>query len=138
MPAAGWKQILKRTQQQIKEDNVPLLAAGVAFYIFIALFPALIAAVTIYGLVSDPAEVEQQVAGFAGSLPAETATLIEEQLKDIASNSGGSLGSACSPASPARCSRPAAACRTSSRRSTSPTTRRRPATSSSCAWWRWP
>jgi len=92
MPAAGWKQILKRTQQQIKEDNVPLLAAGVAFYIFIALFPALIAAVTIYGLVSDPAEVEQQVAGFAGSLPAETATLIEEQLKDIASNSGGSLG----------------------------------------------
>jgi membrane protein len=82
----------QRTQQQIKEDNVPLLAAGVAFYIFIALFPALIAAVTIYGLVSDPAEVEQQVAGFAGSLPSGTAELIETQLKDIASNSGGSLG----------------------------------------------
>jgi len=92
VPAAGWKDILKRTKDQIKEDNVPLLAAGVAFYIFIALFPALIAAVTIYGLVSDPAEVEEQVAGFAGALPSGTAELIETQLKDIASNSGGSLG----------------------------------------------
>ena len=92
VPAAGWKDILKRTKQQVKEDNVPLLAAGVAFYIFIALFPALIAAVTIYGLVSDPMEVEEQVASFAGALPASTAELIETQLKDIASNSGGSLG----------------------------------------------
>jgi len=92
VPAAGWKEILKRTKQQVNEDNVALLAAGVAFYIFIALFPALIAAVTIYGLVSDPAEVEQQVADFAGALPADTAELIETQLKDIASNSGGSLG----------------------------------------------
>jgi membrane protein len=92
VPAAGWKEILKRTKQQINEDNVALMAAGVAFYIFIALFPALIAAVTIYGLVSDPAEVEQQVAEFAGALPSDTAELIEEQLKSIAENSGTSLG----------------------------------------------
>jgi membrane protein len=92
VPAAGWKEILKRTKQQVNEDNISLLAAGVAFYIFIALFPALIAAVTIYGLVSDPAEVEQQVAEFAGALPADTAQLIEDQLKSIAQNSGTSLG----------------------------------------------
>jgi membrane protein len=48
--------------------------------------------VTIYGLVSDPAEVEQQVAEFAGALPADTAQLIEDQLKSIAQNSGTSLG----------------------------------------------
>ena len=65
IPAQGWKQVLLRTKDQIKEDNVPLLAAGVAFYAFIALFPALIAAVTVYGLVADPEQVEEQIGGFA-------------------------------------------------------------------------
>jgi uncharacterized BrkB/YihY/UPF0761 family membrane protein len=115
----------------------PAAGRGVAFYIFIALFPALIAAVTIYGLVSDPMEVEEQVAGFAGALPSGTAELIETQLKDIASNSGGSLGIGLLASLAGALFARAAACRTSSRRSTSPTTRRRPATSSSCAWWRW-
>ncbi len=69
IPAQGWKQVLLRTKQQIKEDNVSLLAAGVAFYAFIALFPALIAAVTVYGLVADPAQVEDQVRRFSDVLP---------------------------------------------------------------------
>jgi membrane protein len=92
IPAQGWKQVLLRTKQQIKEDNISLLAAGVAFYAFIALFPALIAAVTVYGLVADPAEVEQQIAGFSGSLPPEAAALLTEQLKGIASGSSSALG----------------------------------------------
>jgi membrane protein len=69
IPAQGWKQVLLRTKEQIKEDNVPLLAAGVAFYAFIALFPALIAAVTVYGLVADPAEVEEQIGSISDALP---------------------------------------------------------------------
>ena len=92
VPAAGWKDILQRTKQQVKEDNIPLLSAGVAFYIFIAIFPALIAAVTIYGLVSDPMEVEEQMASFTSALPADTAELLTEQIKGIAENSGGALG----------------------------------------------
>ena len=38
---------------------MPLLAAGVAFYGFLALFPALIALVLIYGLVADPAQIAE-------------------------------------------------------------------------------
>jgi membrane protein len=92
IPAKGWKEVLLRTKQQIKEDNVTLLAAGVAFYLFLALFPALIAAVTIYGLVADPQQVEQQIDSLAQTLPQEAAALLETQLKDIATASSSALG----------------------------------------------
>ena len=92
IPAAGWKQVLLRTKQQIKEDNVPLLAAGVAFYAFIALFPALIAAVTVYGIVADPEQVEEQIGNFSDALPREAASLLTDQLKDIAGGSSSALG----------------------------------------------
>ena len=84
IPAAGWKQVLLRTKDQVKEDNVPLLAAGVAFYAFIALFPALIAAVTLYGLVADPEQVQEQISGFSDTLPDEAASLLTDQLTSIA------------------------------------------------------
>ena len=92
IPAAGWKQVLRRTKDEIKQDNMPLLAAGVAFYIFLALFPALIAAVTVYGLVADPQDVEQQVAALTEALPEDTAQLLGDQLRSIASSSEQALG----------------------------------------------
>jgi membrane protein len=92
IPARGWKQVLLRTKDQVKEDNLPLLAAGVAFFGFVALFPALIAGMTLYGLVADPAEVEQQVEQLTGALPEEAASLLGDQLREIASGSEQALG----------------------------------------------
>ena len=92
IPAQGWKEVMLRTKQEIKNDNIPLLAAGVAFYAFIALFPALIAAVTVYGLVADPQQVEQQIESLSNQLPDEAASLIAEQLRSIASSSSTALG----------------------------------------------
>src|SRR3954470_15284349 len=57
IPKAGWKDIGRRVGQEMKDDTVPLLAAGTAFYAMLALFPALIALVSIYGIVASPAEV---------------------------------------------------------------------------------
>jgi hypothetical protein len=54
VPKKGWLQIAKRAWAEAKADQVPLLSAGVAFYAFLSIFPALIAAVTLYGLVADP------------------------------------------------------------------------------------
>ena len=48
---------MKRAWQETKDDNISLLAAGVAFFAFLAIFPALIAAVSIYGLIANPADV---------------------------------------------------------------------------------
>ena len=92
IPAKGWKQIIKRSFKEMKADNLPLLAAGVAFYIFLALFPGLIAAVTVYGLVADPSEVQQQVTKLSDSLPQEAASLLRDQLTKIASSSNSALG----------------------------------------------
>jgi membrane protein len=85
IPARGWFAVLKRVKAEVKEDNVTLLAAGVAFYAMLAIFPAIIAVVTVYGLVADPNQVEAQVSEFAKSLPAGADQLLTEQLQNVAS-----------------------------------------------------
>ena len=55
IPRRGWKDVLLRVKDQIGEDNMSVVAAGVAFYGLLATFPAISAAVLLYGLVFDPA-----------------------------------------------------------------------------------
>ena len=92
IPKKGWVQVVKRAWKEAKSDQVPLLAAGVAFYSFLALFPALIAAVMLYGLVRDPADVQKQIDELSATLPSDAASLISTQLEAITSTSSGSLG----------------------------------------------
>jgi membrane protein len=92
IPPKGWMDIAKRTAKEVKQDQVPLLSAGVAFYSLLALFPAIIAGVSIYGLVADPATVRDQIAKLTETLSPETATLVGEQLKQVTSGAGGALG----------------------------------------------
>jgi membrane protein len=92
IPPKGWLQILKRGMAEGKTDQVPLLAAGVAFFSFLSLFPALIALVTVYGLVADPATVKRTVESLTGSLPADAASLISGQLTSLTSAPQGALG----------------------------------------------
>lgn len=83
IPARGLKDVALRVKAEIKEDQVPLLSAGVAFYLLLALFPALAAVVSVYGLVADPAQVSQQVTDMTGTLPQEAQSLITDQLEKI-------------------------------------------------------
>jgi membrane protein len=92
IPAKGWKDIAKRTGKEVKADQVPLLAAGVAFYTLLALFPAIIAGVSIYGLVADPQTVRDQINQLANTLSPETAKLIGQQIQQVTSSAGGALG----------------------------------------------
>ena len=92
IPAKGWKDIAKRTLKEVKADQVPLLAAGVAFYVLLALFPAIIAGVSIYGLVADPQTVRDQINRLAQTLSPETAKLIGTQIQQVTSSAGGALG----------------------------------------------
>lgn len=87
-----WMQVLVRTKDQIKEDNVALMAAGVAFYAMLAIVPTLIAAITLWGLVTGPTEIQQTIEGFSGALPADAAELISTQVEAIAANPTGGLG----------------------------------------------
>jgi membrane protein len=92
IPAKGWKDIAKRVWAEMKENHTQLLAAGVAFWAFTSIFPALIAAISIYGLVVEPEEVAARVEDLASALPAEAQTLLTEQLEGLTSTSGSALG----------------------------------------------
>jgi membrane protein len=92
IPPAGWGDILKRTMGQLKSDNVPIVAAGVAFYVFLAMVPAIVAVVSVYGLVADPVDVERQLGTLLTALPQDAAGLVQTQVEAITAQGRTSLG----------------------------------------------
>ena len=92
VPPRGWWDVLKRTISQIKDDDVSTIAASIAFYALLALFPALIALVSVYGLAADPRDVAEQMRSFTRALPGDARELVTEQLTSITRRSGGGLG----------------------------------------------
>ena len=91
IPPRGWWQVVRRAFAETKADNVPMLAGGVAFFAFLALFPAMIAAITLYGLVADPAQAAAQIEGFAAALPEDVQPLLSDQLTAVAATSDRAL-----------------------------------------------
>ena len=92
MPLAGWKEIVIRTWQESNKDNVGLVAAGVAFYAFLALVPLMGATVLTYGLVASPETVLRNISSLTSVMPAEVAKLVGEQLMNVVTTSGGKKG----------------------------------------------
>jgi membrane protein len=91
IPAKGWKDVLARVVSEVSQDRVLMIAAGVTFYGLLALFPALSALVSIYGLVFDPATVQQQLQSLAGLLPEGAMAVVGEELTRLTSQSGSDL-----------------------------------------------
>ena len=91
IPKAGWKDILFRVKDEMSADNVSMVAAGVAFYVLLAIFPAIAALVSIYGLFADPASVQQHVDMLGQFMPQSALTIIEEQMRRVASSGQGAL-----------------------------------------------
>jgi membrane protein len=92
IPARGWWQVTRRALKESSDDNVSILAGGVAFFAFLAIFPAIIAAITLYGLIADPAQVAEQMQRLSSTLPQESQPLIAGQLNSVVQTSGGALG----------------------------------------------
>jgi membrane protein len=91
IPPTGWWQVTRRAFSESTSDNVGILAGGVAFFAFLAIPPALIAGLTLYGLVADPQTVAGQMQALAGSLPREAQPLIADQLNSLVSGGNGAL-----------------------------------------------
>lgn len=92
IPARGWRLVLLRTWHAYGDHNVGLIAAGCAFYALLALFPALIAVISLYGLIADPSEIERQFSAVRHLLPAEAYTLLVDQMRSIAARDNAGLG----------------------------------------------
>lgn len=91
IPGAGWREILLRVKDSIAEDHVSIVAAGVAFFGLLAIFPAIAALVSIAGLILDPATIQSQLATLSAALPPEAAQIVEDQARDVA-GAGSSIG----------------------------------------------
>lgn len=80
MPPAAWKEVAIRVWSQSWDDNIGLVAAGVAFYSFLALVPLLGILVLVYGLMFDPARVVEHVRSLVDILPPDAVLLIGQLL----------------------------------------------------------
>lgn len=88
----GWGRALIRTYKESGKHNLELISAGVAYYGFLTLIPALGALVLTYGLVVDPGEVAKQMRAIVQHIPAEAAKLIDGQLTDVVQTATGKKG----------------------------------------------
>jgi membrane protein len=91
IPAPGWWDILKRVRTKVRDDNISLLSAGVAFYAMLSIFPAIIALVSIYGLVAEPQTARSQVQQLAEVMPEQARETLTGQLEGLTQTAGRGL-----------------------------------------------
>ena len=92
IPWRGWKDILWRTYQQIGEDRLLAVAAGVVFYGLLVLFPALTAIVSLYGLFANASTINDHISMAAGILPSGAIDIVREQVARLTSKGDAKLG----------------------------------------------
>ena len=94
IPMVGWRDILWRTFWEVSRDKLPSTAGGVTFYVLLAIFPAIAAFVSLYGLVSDVGAVEIQLRELAGVFPSSVIQIVGEQMLRLAGQHPGKLSAA--------------------------------------------
>ncbi|MBX9934584.1 MAG: YihY/virulence factor BrkB family protein [Methylobacterium sp.] len=92
IPAKGWKDIGLRVFKDMSENRLVSVAAGVTFYVLLAIFPAIAALVSCYGLVADASTINQQIASLQGVIPSGALDIIGEQVKRINEKGDTTLG----------------------------------------------
>jgi membrane protein len=92
IPWAGWKQILWRTYARIDEDRLLAIAAGVVFFGLLAIFPAITALVSFYGLFANPSTIAGNLQSLALMLPEGSFQIVQDQIARVLAKGGTELG----------------------------------------------
>jgi len=92
IPWRGWKDVLWRTYEQLQEDRLLAIAAGVVFYGLLALFPAVTALVSLYGLFAQSSNIQDQLAFLTTLMPAAAVSIVNEQIARVVSKGNAQLG----------------------------------------------
>ena len=92
MPRSAWWAILKRVYIMNGVHNLALLAAGVAFFSFLAFVPLIAVVVLLFGLIADPVIVMNGLDMLADVAPPEVLTIVREQLLQIVATSSAEQG----------------------------------------------
>jgi len=91
IPLIGWWDIAKRIFIKMSEDNLSIVAAGVAFYALLAIFPAIAAIVSVYAYFSSPTDISDHLSKIVTLLPPSTSEIILSQVSNLAKTSNASL-----------------------------------------------
>jgi membrane protein len=83
--------LIRRVSDEADADDADIVAAGLAFYGFLGLFPALLAVVSLYGLISDPSAIQRTIYGVARSLPPAARDVVSDELSKFIARPSGSL-----------------------------------------------
>ena len=92
IPRAGWKDILWRTYAQIDEDRLLAIAAGVVFYGLLAVFPAITALVSCYGLFANPSTIGANLQTLSLMLPEGSFQIVQDQIARVLDKDNTALG----------------------------------------------
>jgi membrane protein len=92
IPVRGWWQVAERVLSESSRDNLSVVAAGCAFYALFAIFPALSALISLYGLVADPANIDQSFGMLGYVLPQQAYDIVIEQIRRVAQTLDQTLG----------------------------------------------
>lgn len=87
-----WRQIFIRVFKEIGNDNVGVVAAGVAFFSLLAVFPLITACLSIYGYFADPADAQAMLAKVSAVLPRDAWVLLNDQITTVVNQPNASLG----------------------------------------------
>jgi len=91
MPGSGWRDILWRTKEEITKDHVSMIAASIAFYGLLSMFPLIAAIISIWGLLFDPQQIAGQIEAVSGALPEDAAGIVTDQAQAVASDAGAGI-----------------------------------------------
>ena len=94
IPPRGWADILWRVFWAISENRILTTSGGVAFFALLAIFPAIAAIVSLYGLFTDPNTISNQLSVLAGILPFGILQVVTDQITLLAKQGTQTLGTA--------------------------------------------
>ncbi len=89
---AFWRHVLSRTYQEVNDDRLLALAAGVVFYGLLAIFPAITALVSSYALFAKASTINGHLALVSGLMPQSAYSIVDEQVTRIVTRTTGDLG----------------------------------------------
>jgi membrane protein len=92
IPVKGWKDVAVRVYNEISDDRILIIAAGVTFYVLLALFPGIAGLIALYGLYADPGTVAQHLDNLSGVLPEGGLQIIREQIQRLTAQPAQRLG----------------------------------------------
>lgn len=88
---SDWWAVIKRTLVATRHDNVSVIAAGVAFFSLLAIFPLISAALSIFSYFTDAGDVQSITDSLAALMPQEAYAIIEGQIVSVLSTSNTQL-----------------------------------------------